>query len=77
MVNLDSILKSGDVTFPTKGRLVKVLVFPGVRYGGESWTIKKAEHQTVDAFELWCRSTLQSPLVCKTMQPINPEGNQS
>ena len=61
----------------TKVHLVKAMVFPVVRYGGESWTIKKAERQTVDAFELWCRSTLQSPLVCKTMQPVNPEGNQS
>ena len=51
--NLDSILKSRDITLPTKGRLVKVMVFPVVMYGCESWTIKKAEHQRLDAFELW------------------------
>ena len=54
MTNLDSILKSRDITFPTKIRLVKALVFPVVMYGCESWTVKKAEHQRIDAFELWC-----------------------
>ena len=54
MTNLDSILKSRDITLPTKIRLVKAMVFPIVMYGCESWTIKKAEHQTTDAFELWC-----------------------
>ena len=54
MTNLDSILKSRDITLPTKVRLVKVMVFPVVLYGCESWTIKKAERQRVDAFELWC-----------------------
>ena len=54
MTNLDSILKSRDVTLPTKVRLVKALVFLVVMYGCESWTIKKAEHQRIDAFELWC-----------------------
>ena len=54
MINLDSILKSRDITFPTKGRLLKAMVFPVVMYGCESWTIKKAEHQRIDAFELWC-----------------------
>ena len=54
MINLDSILKSRDVTLPTKVHLVKALVFPVVMYGCESWTIKKAEHQRIDAFELWC-----------------------
>ena len=54
MTNLDSILKSRDITLPTKGRLVKAKVFPVVMYGCESWTIKKAEHQRIDAFELWC-----------------------
>ena len=53
MTNLDSILKSRDITFPTKVRLVKVLVFPVVMYGCESWTVKKAEHRRIDAFELW------------------------
>ena len=54
MTNLDSILKSRDITFPTKVRLVKAMVFPVVMYGCESWTIKKAEHQRIDTFELWC-----------------------
>ena len=54
MTNLDSILKSGDITLPTKVRLVKVMVFPVVMYGCESWTIKKPECQRIDAFELWC-----------------------
>ena len=53
MTNLDSILKSRDITLPTKVYLVKVMVFPVVMYGCESWTIKKAEHQRIDAFELW------------------------
>ena len=54
MTNLDSILKSRDITFSTKVRLVKAMVFPVVMYGFESWTINKAEHQRIDAFELWC-----------------------
>ena len=54
MTNVDSILKSKDITFPTKVCLVKAMVFPVVMYGCESWTIKKAEHQRIDAFELWC-----------------------
>ena len=54
MTNLDSILKSRDITLPTKVRLVKAMVFPVVRYGCESWTIKKAERRRIDAFELWC-----------------------
>ena len=54
MTNLDSILKSRDVTLPTKVRLVNALVFPVVMYGCESWTVKKAEHQRIDTFELWC-----------------------
>ena len=53
MTNQDSILKSRDITFPTKVRLVKAMVFPVVMYGCESWTIKKAEYQRIDAFELW------------------------
>ena len=56
MTNLDSILKSRDITWPTKVRLVKAMVFPVVMYGCEGWTIKKAEHQKVHAFELWCRT---------------------
>ena len=54
MTNLDSILKSRDITLPTKVRLVKAIVFPVVMYGCESWTVKKAERQSIDAFELWC-----------------------
>ena len=54
MTNLDSIFKSRDITWPTKVRLVKAMVFPVVMYGCESWTVKKAEHQRIDAFELWC-----------------------
>ena len=54
MTNLDSILKSRDITLPTKVRLVKPMVFPVVMYGCESWTVKKAESQKIDAFELWC-----------------------
>ena len=54
MINTDSILKSRDITLSTKVRLVKAMVFPVAMYGSESWTIKKAEHQRIDAFELWC-----------------------
>ena len=54
MTNLDSILKSRDITLPIKVHLVKTMVFPVVMYGSESWTVKKAEHQRIDAFELWC-----------------------
>ena len=62
MTNLDSILKSRDVTLPTKVHLVKAMVFPVVMYGCESWTVKKAEHQRIDAFELWCwRRLLRVP----------------
>ena len=63
MTNLDSILKSRDITLPTKVHLVKAVVFPVVIYGCESWTVKKAEHQRIDAFELWCwRRLLRVPL---------------
>ena len=64
MTNLDSILKSRDITFPTKVRLVKAMVFPVVMYGCESWTVKKAEHQRIYAFELWspCCISLKSPV---------------
>ena len=58
MTNLESILKSRDITLPTKARLVKAMVFPIVIYGRESWTVKKAECQRIDAFELWCWKTL-------------------
>ena len=68
-----------DITLPTKVRLVKAMVFPVVTYQCESWTIKKAEHQRIDAFELWCwRGLLRdSPLDCKEIQPVHPKGDQS
>ena len=72
MTNLDSILKSRDITLSTKVRLVKAMVFPVVMYGCESWTIKKAECRRIDAFE----KTLESPLDCKEIQPVPPKGNQ-
>ena len=61
MTNLDSILKSRYITLPTKVHLVKTMVFPVVMYGCESWTVKKAEHQRIDAFELWCWRLLRVP----------------
>ena len=61
MTNLDSIFKSRDITLPTKVRLVKAMVFPVVMYGWESWTVKKAEHRRIDAFELWCWRLLRVP----------------
>ena len=77
MTNLDSILKSRDITLPAKVRLVKAMVFPVVMYGCESWTIKKAEHRRIDDFELWCWRRLLSPLDCKEIQPVHPKGDQS
>ena len=71
MTNLNSILKSRDITLPTKVRLVKIMVFPVVMYGCESWTVKKAEHRRIDAFEQWC---WRSPLECKETQPVHPKG---
>ena len=76
MTNLDSILKIRDITLPTKVRLVKAMVLPIVRYGCESWTIKKAEHQRIDTFEV-LEKTLESPLDCKEIQPVHPKGGQS
>ena len=76
MTNLDSIFKSRDITLPTKVCLVKTMVFPVIMYGCESWTLKKAEHRRVDAFELWCwRRLLRGPLDCKEIQPVHPKGN--
>ena len=78
MTKLDSILKSRDITLPTKVLLVKAVVFPVVMYGFETWTIKKAEHR-----KNWCfwtvvlEKTLESPLDCKEIKPVNPKGNQS
>ena len=71
MTNLDSIFKSRDITLPTKVCLVKAMVFPVVMYGCESWTIKKAEGRRIDAFELWCLRSLESPLDCKEIQPVH------
>ena len=70
-------MSSRDITLPTKVRLVKAMVFPMVMYGCESWTAMKAEHQRINAFELWCWRRLLSPLDCKQIQPVNPKGNQS
>ena len=77
MTNLDSIFKSRDITLPTKVRLVKAMVFPVIMYGCESWTVKKAEHRRIDAFELWCWRRLASPLYSRDIQPVHPKGNQS
>ena len=78
MTNLDSILKSRDITLLTKICLVKAMVLPAVMCGCESWTIKKAEPQRIDFFVLWCwRRLLRVPLDCKEIQPVHPKGNQS
>ena len=76
MTNLDSMLKSRDIALPTKFCLVKAMFFP-VMYGYESWTIKKAECQRINAFELWCWRRLLNPLDCKEIQTVHPKGNQS
>ena len=79
MINLDSILKSKDITLPTKVHLVKAMVFPAVMYGCESWTVKKAEHRRIDAFELWCcRRLLRVPWTARRsnqsiLKEISPE----
>ena len=81
--NLDSILKSRDITLSTKVCLVKAMVFPVVISGCECWTIKKAERRRIDAFELWGQRRLlrvlrlESPLDCKEIQPVHPKGDQS
>ena len=78
MTNLDNVLKSRDITLPTKVRLGKAMVYPVVMYGCESWTIKKAECQRIDAFELWYWiRLLRVPLDCKGIQPVHPKGDQS
>ena len=79
MTNLDSMLKSRDITLPTKVHLVKAIFFPVVMYGCESWTVKKAEHQKIDAFELWCwRRLLRVPWTARRsnqsiLKEISPE----
>ena len=77
MTNLDSILKSRDITLPTKVHLVKAMFFPVVMKGCESWTVKKAERRRIDVFELVSEKTLESSLHCKEIQTIYPKGNQS
>ena len=78
MTNLGSILKIRDIALPTKVRLVKAMVFPVVTCGCESWTVKKAERQKIDAFELWCwRRLLRVPWDCREIQPVHPKGDQS
>ena len=76
MTILDSILKIRDITLSIKVHLVKAIVFPVVMYGCESWTIKKAEHQRIDVFELWCWRRLES-LGLQEIQPVHPKGDQS
>ena len=77
MTNIDSILKSRDITLPTKIRLVKAMVFPVVMYGCESWTVKKTERQRIDAFELWCwRRRLWRVQRRKEIQPVHSKGDQ-
>ena len=73
MTNLDSILKSRDITLLK----VKAMVFPVVMCGCESWTMKKPKHRRTDPSKLWCRRTLESPLDCKEIKPVNYKGNQS
>ena len=77
MTNLDSILKSRDIALPTKVHLVKAIVFPVVMYGCESWAIKKAERQRIDALELVLEKTLESPWDCKESQPAHPKRGES
>ena len=77
MTNLDSIFKSRNITLPTKVCLVKAMVFPVVMCGCESWTVKKAEHRRIDAFELWCwRRLLRVPWMAKEIKLVNPKGTQ-
>ena len=75
MGSLDSIIKSRDTTLPKKVHLVKSMIFPVVMYGCENRTIKKAEHQRIDTFELVLEKTLEGPLACKEIEPVNPKGN--
>ena len=75
MTNVDSVLKSRNITLQTKVHIVKAMIFPVVMYGCESGTMKKAEHQRIDALEL--EKKLESPLDSKETKPVNPKGNQS
>ena len=77
MTNLDSVLKSRDITLPTKVCLVKAMIFPVVMYECKSWTIKKPEHQRIDAFQLQCwRRPLRVPWTARKSNPVNPKTNQ-
>ena len=76
MTKLDNLLKSKAIVLLTKICIVKAMVFPVVMYGCESWTVKKAERQRIDAFELVLEKTLESPLDCKEIQPVHSEGDQ-
>ena len=77
VTNLDSILKSRDITLLTKVYLVKAMIFPVIMYGCESWTVKKADCQRIDALTIVLEKTFESPLDCKEIKPVNPKGNQS
>ena len=78
MTNLDSILKSRDLTLPTKVHIVIAIAFPVVMFGCESWTIMQAEHERIDVFlTVVLEKTLESPLDCKEIKPVNPQRNQS
>ena len=74
MINPGSIIKSREITLPTKVRLVTAMVIPVIVYGYKSWTIKKAESQRIDAFVV-LEKTLENPLNCKEIQPVHPKGN--
>ena len=78
MTNADRVLRSRDITLPTKVCIVRAMVFPVVMYKCENWTIGKAEHRRMNAFKLWCwRRLFDSPLDSKEMKPVNPKGNQA
>ena len=77
MTNLDSIWRSRDITLPTKVHLIKAMVYPVIMYGCESWTVKKAEHRRIEAFELVLEKILESPLDSKEIKLVHPKGNQS
>ena len=77
MITLDTIVKSRDITFPTKVHLLKAMVLPVVMYECESWAIKETEYQRIDAFKLVLEKPLESPLDFKEIQPVHPKGNQS
>ena len=76
MTNLDTILKSRDITLPTMVHIVKAMVFPVIIRRCERWTIKKGEHQRIDAFELWCWRRFLSLLDREKLKPVNPKGDQ-